>query len=253
MSPTLVAHNAMYLLKYHAILVGDRRLAHSFSMQAANFENIILGQLCHAMSISALLSFFCYHVVNVVSLSTKKQMIRIAAWRIVAFVETVKPIWNGTKVKFIRDAMRKACFPTMTDFAIAKGMLCARPKPTFIPSARLDVFPESNLKGRSASMMRDKRERLTFDNSKTVVGAFRYGYFGLATALTKAVWLAQAALRDPGGIIGYVVGKVWGMITHGIVSFKDCAERVASARQRLATFYCTFCHSIIPHLQGLVE
>lgn len=71
-----------------------------------NFLHLLSRQLCVWMGFAVRRSLLSSHVLHVVVVRPQKEMLRVAAWRIVAFVQNVKAIWDWPESYLVGYAMR---------------------------------------------------------------------------------------------------------------------------------------------------
>ena len=93
----------------------------------ASFFQIFSPLICVSIA-----SFFCL-VAHVVSVSAKKQMRWVSAFRVVALVKNVHILWDRTKVKHPRDAASGLFFShsSKSKHSVPFG-LCTKPFPTVV-------------------------------------------------------------------------------------------------------------------------
>lgn len=109
--------------------------------------NVVLCQLCPSTPLSALdalwvllhessvairVSLLRHGISSVIGVRAEKQVSRICAFRIVAFVENLHRGRNWTDVHLIRNAMRIFKTTTIVDFPIPKWMAGTSPFPAGI-------------------------------------------------------------------------------------------------------------------------
>ena len=85
---------------------------------------------------------FVSHIYTVVSLGSKKQMIRIAASRIVTTMQN-EFIRLYTMMKLVSDPVGILSFVFHAKFAVASRAYTPRPRPTFFGSSFVHLFPKS--------------------------------------------------------------------------------------------------------------
>ena len=107
MSPLLIVDDDRDLRFADSIRFSKLFIGASLLMKMAHFFNITCGQFCHAVRFAFDKAVFGNGVVNVLFLSTKKEMIGVDAGRIVAFVKDLFSNWNGTIMKLPRKTMRE--------------------------------------------------------------------------------------------------------------------------------------------------
>lgn len=123
-----------------------------------------LLDLCRnlAAANSSALSDLIRHVIGI---RAEKQMIRVAANWIVAFMQALQVVRNRAIVQFIRESMRAGDFPVDPQ-ATVTTIEVALPFPALIWATHIDSAPESFLRAcmsKARTMTPDKTYRLSFD------------------------------------------------------------------------------------------
>jgi hypothetical protein len=99
-------------------------------VSASNFDDLILGKFRSVVAASALLASLVYFICDVVIVGAKKKMGRIYTARIVAAVQDIFPVRDGTIFKFPCESMGKH-WPLVDVYAsVAFFILGALPFPT---------------------------------------------------------------------------------------------------------------------------
>lgn len=137
---------------------------------------------------TGIVTTFCHHIVNVVLLCAKKEMIGICAGWIVAFVKHKKAIGNWAEMYFVRDTMGIIKNALKAKLAIAASATRIGPVPASIIGTLDTVCPKRFRKCFVEHPMAS-RESTGF--------AVVQPYILTAAALTFAVWLKQAMLCYP--------------------------------------------------------
>jgi hypothetical protein len=113
---------------------------------SVDMEYLSLGQFGIAIvrAASGIVSAFLRLIAHIVLMSANKQMVRVAAWRIVAFMTDEQSVrncaMNGLPCKAMRANGSAIIYP---DESVAASVCRPRPVPAFGDSFNLDVFPES--------------------------------------------------------------------------------------------------------------
>lgn len=119
-------------------------------MAGTYIAHLILGELAMMPALVFRPSPSSIHISGVVLFSSKIQMVRTDARRIVAVVKHAQAIWNRANIQLVRDAMRAACdymaFRANADRAITLVRRTASPEPAGF--RLIDLRPESLLKQR---------------------------------------------------------------------------------------------------------
>ncbi len=86
-----------------------------------------------------------HHIVGVFSDCSKKQVTRIAAWRVVAFVKHSLSFWDWSFFQLPHDSSGDFVFSVPPHDSISLGGSCPRPRPTFIWRLLNNFIPKSFL------------------------------------------------------------------------------------------------------------
>ncbi len=111
------------------VLFGDMPSKNTHSGKPPDFNNVHSGYFranCFSKSVPS----FVHHILNVVLLCAKKQMIRIAALPIIAFVARKEIVFNFSKMEFPRYAMSLKLFLFVIKNSIPNFIHISKPLPT---------------------------------------------------------------------------------------------------------------------------
>ncbi len=165
--------------------VGDSRRRHAIDsgkfvngcvalcVALTHFRYLVRCQFCTWSTLALCLSAFGHFVDHIVGWSANKQMIRIAARRIVALVAYMHTFWDGTMSRFVSCTMTSEAWTMLgsnLDSTVTFGRFAALPLPTIIGSKNTDLRPKSFGKRLCRLMLKlmtwEKTDRLTFDMPK---------------------------------------------------------------------------------------
>src|SRR3990167_8352253 len=111
-------------------------LSHSCFIIFSYLFNFVFCKSCSIMFFAINSATFYIHIMNIIQLSTKKQMRRIATrWIITAgaIVENMNSFWDWAVMNFIRDSMRKESrmfsFFIIAHYSIAIRQFISKPYP----------------------------------------------------------------------------------------------------------------------------
>lgn len=164
-------------------------------------------------------TFFAYHVCGVVGHSSEKQMIRIYTRGIIAFMADLQTIWYGAIVQFIAVTVgrhRTRLWGAYANLTVSVALYCAMKYPALIRIVFLYLVPKLNFGIDKwfplPSVRANEPGGLAFFVTIPHGGSLANRDNCAASTLAFTIRCAQAVSGNPGGIISYVVGKVWGMI-----------------------------------------
>ncbi len=143
MIPCYSMSNRINGLIANAIFSGKSRLISFLWIKCAfDLSNICFGKLGHSglrSSVKNSATFF-NHVSHVVKLSSRKQMFRIYASRIVALVTNIMSFWNRPNKYFVRNSVSLLLSTINSKYSISTSALMADPFPTFITMCNRYLF-----------------------------------------------------------------------------------------------------------------
>lgn len=196
--PNFTANNAVDGVLSDIELLADLASLYSLRKQFSNKSDISFGKfgdgIGFATAACLAVPALCHHIVHIVLMSTQKQMFRIAAWRIVAFVEYPQPIRDGAKVQLPTNAMGKNMGVVLSQVPITPDCI-AVPEPAIVRRAYRDQFPETfSQRGAGVNpdiVSDDKAYRLPLDMSKLPIGTLGYSRLLPAAAHAQATWIGS--------------------------------------------------------------
>lgn len=216
MSPDFAMDNIAYGGGINAILLGKMGVSLALSSALAYFKNLCIGQfgILVMYAFRRCMSAFKGHVVIIVSTSTKPEMRRIHASRIVTSVKYAYAFWYRAIVKLIANAMSE--FLTIsgsnTKNTVSALFGSAVPRPAIVRRSWFNICPKG-LFGRvqwisvlspwkfSRRVSKNVATWLAFGIAKVGVRTVGNWRKLAAATLTVAVWLKQAMFGNPGGVI----------------------------------------------------
>lgn len=129
--PSLACQDFMDSRRTNAELTSNLNLAHLMLPKGKNLANLIAVKFGHAITFSFRLSVLRNFIRNIVLMCAEKQMFRIHARRIIAFVEHEMFGGNVTKMNIPRDAVSPTkMFVAAVKKAVSIKVSAACPKPT---------------------------------------------------------------------------------------------------------------------------
>lgn len=134
-----------------------------------NLYDKFRGEFRHAVCLTFVLTTLAHLVGHVVRVRAKKQVGRIHASAIIAFVQNVKIFGDGAKVDFVGSAMGAGCSAFPPYLAIASVVQARSPLPAFGLGSRIDVTPENLPNRESTIVTMNESDRLPFDVTRTLV------------------------------------------------------------------------------------
>lgn len=171
--PSVSCHNPLDVASIGLEISRQLSLERASGMTASDLKHIFLRQ--QRMPV-----FFTRHnykstlrnaIIGVVGLSSKKQMIRIAARRIIAFVKNLHSWWDRSVFQSPRKAMGQNWSTSMgpNPTVTIVGAIVSDPRPTFTGFAFSNLLPKSffsrSPSGDSSSASHIRASRLTFSCS----------------------------------------------------------------------------------------
>lgn len=135
MRPSLIRADKANKAPRDAVSVSDSFLRFAALQRDSDRPNVVIGEFGLGKLLASLLSSFCNHVRRVVSRSSQEQVARIAAWRVVAAMQDVKPLRHGAVGLLPHNPMGEPGFaPNIVaklNHAIALRRSSACPRPAF--------------------------------------------------------------------------------------------------------------------------
>lgn len=165
--------------------------------------DLLLIQLCRWVSLAAsnftlFLTTFVDHVVHIIGICTRKQVIWVHAWWIIALVAHKQIIGYWAIVQLVRNTVGAHALASAGDHAIACSVCLALPQPAIIRIARDYVFPKFHMDHIiSLSVALTKGLWFTFERAAFYVCGSSKGCLFSASALTQAIRMLEPALLDP--------------------------------------------------------
>lgn len=148
MSPTVASNYSPDCALSYSVQAGQTSLAEStLSVLGSDFNNHPFVKFRFAVStapwwVTAMPSF-AHHVLSVIGPSTEKEMRRINASRVIAFVKHTEAIWNWAVYQLPRKAVCKMICQFKSKLTIPTSVWASNPRPTIVESSLLDVTPET--------------------------------------------------------------------------------------------------------------
>jgi hypothetical protein len=158
-SPSLTQDNATDVGLSYAECFRDLRLAFTFRVSFANFANVIFGQFCLMVRCSHVARWFTVpvllaHVIHILQVRAKEQMLRIAARLVIASMTNFEAIRYRAKVKLIANAVSVMRFTQMGYLPVSTLEAAGLPSPTGTISRLSDVRPKAICKWQAAKTTR---------------------------------------------------------------------------------------------------
>ncbi len=234
MFPRLTIDQIPYCVLANIVFICKFLLSYPTGIVApADFYHLIVSQLCapafHPDRFS--LPSFGNHILRIVEICTKEQMMGIYTGAIVAFMTNKQTVWNGRIREFISEPMSGSITRSVSKFAIAAIAYIAAPKPAVTRFAPVYQCPKIFLCWMlSKAMSTEKTTRLALDPSVALVVTF--GYLGFSSA---------AAMAIPVGDF------VRGMITHSKFSLLGLARATGRFAVVAVVILSVVTAVIIPH------
>lgn len=276
MLPGFVRNNRTHIRMRYIVPLSDSGDIHTFPVQATDFKHIRFGQFCLRSALTTRLASLFYFVGCIVGMSAKPKMLGVdtgrivSAWAVVAYTQT---IGDNSIVNLVTKTVSQVVSiikahlsvfiagPRWIYPALLSGTYCKlRPKDIVKRCTRLD----------SPIMPNNKSNGLTNDMTLFRIASFcnRRGF--AAPALAYTGWIRANALRAfvvPKAVQARLIAvhrclfaastKAVTKGNRGIIGVHKKSPFLCLIRERLVIvaryFYWSFYHSIIPHLQGLVE
>jgi hypothetical protein len=183
----------------HAVPSGQASLRNTFGNQAADSPHTILRKLGIVTANPFAWATLLFHVLHIVGLSAKKQMVRIAAGRIVAGVANFDTFGDLATIKRVRQSMGTPLLPVTHDLAIVPGRRtpCALPLPTLVGMASYNVAPKHFAFGFGTHVMAtDEPQRLAFNLAALrVISRCNRGFLSAATAAIAVGDVLRSIMR----------------------------------------------------------
>lgn len=198
MSPCFAVNYSKDSCLTNTIFVGQVQTDFTRRVSLTNLANFVRCQFCIAIICPGVNpspgATFCVHIVKVVGLCAKKEVIWITARGIVALVANEHSFWDGAIGQLpsntgSRIAMRAAThFVAPAEISISVGGTTGLPLPTVVGAAPVYLFPES-LDGRAPmAVMVDVAKWFTFDNAALIYRALCNICLLPTTAVAITVW-----------------------------------------------------------------
>lgn len=108
------------------------------SIRSPDFQNLLLGKFL----VVKVLPSFLNHVVAIVKHCSKKQMVRVAASGVVAFMKDLGSWGHGDKTKYPSHPWGNQGFPAEIKSSIPLLAFARDPRPARIHCSHLDLFPK---------------------------------------------------------------------------------------------------------------
>ena len=175
------------------------------SISEACLDNLFVSKFGTGMIHTVVVTIFCNLIRHIISMRSEKQMTRVAARRIVAFMANYHFVGDRAVGEFIGNTMRKSRFSgALSDAnpAISGFEFGCLPFPAIMRSALVYILPKANFEWAKVSVMTaDKSARFSFNPTASSIIANRYFSFLSATAVAITVW-------------DFICGRVRGMLIH---------------------------------------
>lgn len=241
MLPAFTAHNHTNVISIGCELFGDLSVGNAISRHLSHCANNRFRQyrigIGFAQTSSCHMSPLAYHIVCVVLMCAKKQVIWVYARGVVAFMANKHAFWNWPVVKLIGKAMHQhIAHGRNVQTGIAEFVSRGLPIPALILIAALNRTPEALFGWQAVLVAWTKQFRLAFDMSPTgIVSRRDLGSFA-ATTMAKAI----------GDFWG---GIVRGMIVHSKFSLLELAHATGRLQRRGGNLIGCY-RSIIAQMYG---
>jgi hypothetical protein len=123
----------------HSELFFKNGRAHTVSSPCPDRLNLFFGQFCAAVLFAGRVntSAFIFTISHVVRISSKKQVSRTDAGRIITPMAYVQTLWYFSNVELIRDTMRILHSPGKLEPSVALPIFVCCPVPTAVPLFKL--------------------------------------------------------------------------------------------------------------------
>lgn len=119
------------------------RCGHAFAVKISYFKNLNFTEFCAVRSFPKCISLFLCTIGHIILLSSKEQMVRINANRIVAFVASKKSIWDFSIFKSVRKSVGRMISLVEPKVSIATRPQSRSPKPASIfAGGFINAIPE---------------------------------------------------------------------------------------------------------------
>jgi hypothetical protein len=205
MLPCFSSNNVTDTVARNPIDRRDGHQCHAVFTHLSNHWYVRFGQLggMALFAARAIVAFLVAHISYIISTSTEKEMIRVAARRIIALVKNTHSTRNRSIVQFVTESVCLVLLHTIVQLPVARRCFSALPFPARIFVANYAMTPEFICQRfkLSLSMSRKKSYGHTLN-----VAMLRF-IFGRNPGLLPASTLAVA--------VGYFIrGFVRGMIAH---------------------------------------
>lgn len=225
MLPDFSQDNLTYMILGNAKRLPNFFLGHALRGQRTNLEHLGCCEFRCSTQFAkqaawVVISALRNHIVAIVLVRAKKEVVRIDAGAHIATMKHAQVIWDKIKVKFPRQAMSADASLIHTNYSISVGSEASAPKPTFVRRAYSNVLPESLGNGAaSATVSTDIAIWFAFDDSATLVVK------GSDTRLLSTATSAVAKRCFIEGKLG--LNKLWGMICHVV----SASNAIGQARE----------------------
>lgn len=143
MFPDTVKNNLRNSGLFKAVFVRKALLSYStFTVAPADISNLFRVDYCHSVRLARWVPAFADHVVVIIGIGSKEQMLRSYTGRVIALVQHLYSFWDRTAMDFPRETMGSsgAMVVIIPDSAVSVfiGVSCPRPAlPGFV-----DLIPE---------------------------------------------------------------------------------------------------------------
>ena len=147
--PCVSRQDAMYVRRSYIEPCAKFSLSQSLrQMQTPNFFYLIFCQLCRSRVLSVrvfrmVVSMFFNHIPHVVHLGSKKKVLWIDTFGIVAFVTNLVHVWINACFYHPGDSMSQIQFISKTNLSITRLRDIASPSPTIISRRFVDFLPKT--------------------------------------------------------------------------------------------------------------
>lgn len=145
MPPCVSCNNGMNRVLINAESSGEKSARRSIFVESSYFHNGFVGKLCSdgllALSVSNSPTFFD-HISRVLFHCPKKQMVRIAAGRIVALMQNFHAFWNFSMRENPRNSVGLCEFSIPRSMAVSVAVSALHPLPASVRRSFFDRVPE---------------------------------------------------------------------------------------------------------------
>jgi hypothetical protein len=225
-------HDGVYRAACDSELFGKVTLPLAFSVQFANHDYLFFGEYGMGACFAARLALLAHHIGNVITASTRPNMIRIDTGAIVATMASEHTLWEWLAIMdFPRNTTSYSAFAAIVNCTVTAGVSWPSPLPTIGEWAGRAVCPKVVFDGvvpRSLQAVHGLKAKEVALGVLFGCSSLPIIYIGrlAASALASAIRSKQSVFANPLGVLGYVVREVWGII-HGVFSASIATDQAS--------------------------